>query len=122
VAAVAAVGGQDVAEHDTAEFQQPGPDYPLGGFQAGIAAAQGPGGFRGKPGYLGGPLLRERVPEPPFSPPVAEGASPAASPGRTGRAEQIASFTSVSCLTRSLNRSCSATSRRAFSSSGPGLR
>ncbi|HTR92922.1 MAG TPA: hypothetical protein VMI73_14415 [Trebonia sp.] len=122
VAAVAPVGGQGVAEHDAAESQQPCPDYPLGGFQTGIAAAQGPGGFRGQPGHLGGPLLRERVPEPPFSPPAAEGAPPAAPPGRTGRAEQIAAFTSVSCLTRSRNGSCSATSRRAFSSSGPGLR
>jgi hypothetical protein len=43
-------------------------------------------------------------------------------PGTAGRAAQIASFTSVTCLTRSLNRSYSATSRLAFSSSGPGLR
>ena len=65
---------------------------------------------------------RERVPEPPFSPPVPGGASSPASPGTAGRASQIASFTSVTCPTRSRNRSYSATSRRALSSSGPGLR
>ena len=42
--------------------------------------------------------------------------------GTAGRAEQIASFTSVTCPARSLNRSYSATSRLAFSSSGPRLR
>ena len=40
----------------------------------------------------------------------------------TGRAAQIASFTSVTSSTREANRWCSATSRPAFSSSGPGFR
>jgi hypothetical protein len=34
---VAAVCRQGIAEHLPARLQQPGPDHPLGGFQAGIA-------------------------------------------------------------------------------------
>src|SRR5258708_6723241 len=104
------------------QTEQPGPDHLLSGLQAGITAAQNPGRLGGEPGYLGCPLLRERVPEPPFPPPVRGEASPPTPPGRTGRAEQIASFTSVSRATRSLNRSYSATSPLALSSSGPGFR
>ena len=63
----------------------------------------------------------ERVDEPLFSPPGPEETSSPAG-GATGRASQIASFTSVTCPTRSRNRSYPATSRRTFSSSGPGLR
>ena len=40
----------------------------------------------------------------------------------TGRAAQIASLTALTSSTRSANRWCSATSRRALSSSGPGFR
>jgi hypothetical protein len=43
-------------------------------------------------------------------------------PGTAGRTAQIASFTSATCPARSRNRSYSATSRLALSSSGPGLR
>src|SRR5258708_38171719 len=90
VAEVAAVGRQDIPEHDPAQTEQPGPDHLLSGLQAGITAAQNPGRLGGEPGYLGCPLLRERVPEPPFSPPVPVEASPPTPPGRTGRAERIA--------------------------------
>jgi hypothetical protein len=47
--AVAPVGGQDLAQHGTAQPQQPGPDHLLGGLQAGIAAAQGTGCLSGQP-------------------------------------------------------------------------
>ena len=57
-----------------------------------------------------------------FPLPSREGSSSPASPGTAGRASQIASFTSVTCPTRSRNRSYPATSRRTLSSSGPGLR
>jgi hypothetical protein len=46
---VPAVGRQDVAEHGPAQLQQPGPDHLLGSPQAGIAAAQYPGGLAGEP-------------------------------------------------------------------------
>jgi len=54
----------------------------------------------------------------PLSPPAGRGAIPAA----VGRAAQIASLTWLTSSTRDANRWCSATSRSAFSSSGPGFR
>ena len=121
-AAVPPVGRQQLPEHAAAELEHPGPDHRLRGLQAGVPAAQRPGGCRGQPRDLGGPLVRERPQEPFFSPPVPEGSSSPALPGVTGRASQIASFTSVTCPARSRNRWYSATSRLALSSSGPGLR
>jgi len=61
-------------------------------------AAQRPGGLGRQGAHLGGLLRRERLPEPPFSPPVPEGKSPAALPA-AGRASQTASFTSMICST-----------------------
>ena len=43
-------------------------------------------------------------------------------PAAGGRDAQIASLTTVASSTRSANRWCPATSRSAFSSSGPGFR
>ena len=95
-AAVARVCGQQLCEHAAAELQHPSTDHGLRRLQARVTAAQRPGGLRGQPAYLGGLLLRERVPEPPFSPPGRERtSSPAAPGGDAGRASQIASFTSA---------------------------
>jgi len=88
--AVAGVRRQQFPEHSAAQLQHAGPDHGLGGPQVG-RAAQGPGGLRCQVAYLGGPLLRERVGEPPFSPSGTEGASVPA----TGLASQILSFTSA---------------------------
>ena len=94
--AVARVSGQQLCEHAAAELQHPGADHGLRRLQACVTAAQRPGGRRGQPAYLGGLLLRERVPEPPLSPPGRERpSSPAAPGGDAGRASQIASFTSA---------------------------
>ena len=46
--AAAPVGRQDLAQHHPAQAQQPGPDHLLGCTQAGVAAAQGPGGLGGQ--------------------------------------------------------------------------
>ena len=43
------VGGQDLAQHGTAQAEQPGADHLLGGAQARIAAAQRPGCLAGEP-------------------------------------------------------------------------
>ncbi|HET9973028.1 MAG TPA: hypothetical protein VFQ68_32665 [Streptosporangiaceae bacterium] len=43
------IGGQQLFQDAAAQFQQPGPEYLLRGLQAGIAAVQRPGGFRGQP-------------------------------------------------------------------------
>ena len=95
-AAESPVGGQQPPEHPAAQFQQARADHRLGGLHPGIPAAQRPRGFRRQAAYLGGSLLRERPEEPPFSPPIPEGSSPAApASGAAGRASQIASFTSV---------------------------
>ncbi len=48
-APVAPVGGQHLLQHAPAQPQQPGADHRLGGLHARIAAAQGPGRFRGEP-------------------------------------------------------------------------
>jgi hypothetical protein len=45
---VPAVGGQQLLQHAPAQPQQPGPDHRLRRLQAGVAAAQDPGGFRGE--------------------------------------------------------------------------
>jgi hypothetical protein len=46
---VAPVGGQQLLQHAPAQPQQPGPDHLLRRLQAGIAAAQDPGGLGGQP-------------------------------------------------------------------------
>ena len=46
---VAAVSGQDLAQHGPAQPQQPGADHPLGCLKARVAAAQDPGGLPGEP-------------------------------------------------------------------------
>jgi len=69
------------------------------------------------PGAPGAPGTSRHLPAPPGT-----SRHLPAPPGSAGRAARIASFTSVTCPTRSLNRSCSATSGRAFSSSGLSLR
>jgi hypothetical protein len=112
---VAGIGGQRLPEHGPAEPQQPGPEHRLGRLQA-VLAAQRPGGLGCQGVYLGGLLRRERLPEPPFSPPVPEGSSPAALPA-AGRASQIFSFTSMICSTVVANSACRAISRRTFSTS-----
>ena len=92
-AAVAGIGGQQLFQHAAARLQHPGTDHGLGSLHARTAAAQRLGRHRGQLAYLGGFLLRDRRPEPPFSPSGAEGASvPAA-----GLASQIFSFTSAIC-------------------------
>ena len=48
--AVAAVGGQQLAQHGPAEPQQPGADHLLRRLQAAAAAAQDPGRLGGEPG------------------------------------------------------------------------
>ena len=101
-AAVAQVGGQQLFQHAAAELQHPGADHRLGRLHARVTAAQRPGRFRRQPAYLGGLLLRDRRPEPPFSPSGIEGASvPAA-----GLASQIFSFTSVICSLIAVNSAC----------------
>ena len=87
-----------------------------------IAAAQRPADLGGQLPQLGGPLPRDRRLDPPFSPPVPEGAARHPRPAGPGESRQISSFTSASCPHRSRNRRYSATSRRALSSSGPGFR
>jgi len=47
---VAAVGGQDLAQHARAETEQPGAGHLLRRLHPGIAAAQDPGSFCGEPG------------------------------------------------------------------------
>jgi hypothetical protein len=102
--AVAGIGSQQLPQHAGAELQHPGADHGLGGLQAGVAA-QRPGGLRGQPAYLRGRLRRERLAEPPFSPP-ARGAPASPSPAaddKTGLASQIASFTCTICSVTATN-------------------
>jgi hypothetical protein len=100
-AAVAGVGGQQLAQHAAAQFQHPGAEHRLGGLQPRTVAAQRPGGLGGQPAYLGGLLRRERRAEPPLSP-----AGPAGEKGAaevTGLASQIASFTATICSASAAN-------------------
>src|SRR5260370_35920685 len=84
----------------------------------GRAGAEPPGGQPGQRAYLGGGDLIEPRREPSLCPPA--GGEPV--PAVTGRAAQIASLTWLTSSTSAANRWCSATSRSAFSSSGPGFR
>ena len=105
-AAIAVVGGQDL-------LQQPGsrrvqsfahrhlhsPQHVAAGTGIGQRRSCGPG----EGGYLGGDLRLEVREEPPFSAPLtASGTSFGA--GRTGRASQIASFTSTMSAPVEVNR------------------
>ena len=112
-AAVARIGGQQLLQHAAARLQHPGADHRLGSLHARTAAAQRPGRFRRQPAYLSGFLLRDRRPEPPFSPSGTKGASVRAA----GLASQIFSFTSAICSLTAANSACRATSRRTFSTS-----
>ena len=104
--AIAVVGGQDLLEQPGsrrvkcfAHRHLHGPQHVL----AGTGIGQARSGSSGEGGYLGGDLRLEVRAEPPFSAPLtASGGSPAA--GRTGRASQIASFTSTISATVDWNR------------------
>ena len=96
-APVSPVGGQQRLQQSRAELGQPGAQRDLGGLQA-PAAGQAAGGRCGQPCYLpggvGGESRLDLRAEPLFCP-SAGGACPASA--GTGRASQIASFTSTIC-------------------------
>ena len=95
-APVSPVGGQQRLQQPRAELGQPGAQRHLRGLQP--AAGQAAGGGRGQPRYLGGgvggELRLDLRAEPPLCP-SAGGTCPACA--GTGRASQIASFTSTIC-------------------------
>jgi hypothetical protein len=101
VAAVASVARQELAEHGGPQLDHGCPDGKLksletpGGDEGGCRQA-------GQPVYLGGELLLEVDEEPPFSTPGPASVSPSVARG-TGRAWQIASFTSVTAATSTRN-------------------
>ena len=99
---------------------QPRPARPASPAPARRAApgAQQAGGHRSQLAYLRSGDLREVRREPPLSPSAGGGAACRG----TGLAAQIASLTALTSSTKAANRWCSATSRSAFSSSGPGFR
>lgn len=117
-AAVARVGAQQLLQQPAADPGHRGPDGQLHPFQV-TGRAQGPRRQRRQAGYLGRELRLELPEEPPFSPGVPAGPSPAS--GETGRAWQIASLTSTISPTICRNCRYRPTSLAAFSSSGPGL-
>ena len=118
-AAVAGVCGQQLFQQPAANSGHPSTDGQLHPFQ-GAGPAQRPCSQRRQARYLGRELLPERGEEPPFSPAVPAGPSPAT--GEIGRAWQIASLTSTISPTICRNCRYRPTSPATFSSSGPSLR
>ena len=93
-AAVPGVHRQQVLKQRGAQLGHGGPDGQLDRAQAVGSATEGVRGQGGQAGYLRGELLLEAGEEPPLSSPASTGGASSAS-ADTGRASQIASFTSA---------------------------
>jgi hypothetical protein len=100
-ARITGVGGQQRLQQPASELGQPLPQRQLRPLDA-RPGRQRPGDPGGQPPYLGRRLRGQLIAEPLFCPPGA-GAWPAAA--GTGRASQIASFTSTICPASSANSS-----------------
>jgi len=100
----AAIPGIDAEEGFEQRSSQLGHRGPDGHLQAGHALGSGPSAHlldsqAGQAGYFGSEALLERREEPPFSGSVPASSSWSPPSGETGRASQMASFTSTICST-----------------------